>query len=85
VIVKQKKKKALLITTVDGQADGTAGVGLDLSWCHSLTALPESMGSLTGLQKLDLFRCSGLTALSEWMVRVTGLQQQRLHLSSGPG
>jgi hypothetical protein len=36
---------------------------LNLRRCSVLTALPESMGRLTGLKELDLRYCSGLTAL----------------------
>jgi hypothetical protein len=47
-----------------------------------LTALPESLGSLTGLQKLDLHSFSRLTALPESMGSLTGLQ--KLNLSGCP-
>ena len=48
-----------------------------------LTALPESMGRLTGLQELALSCCSGLTALPEWMGSLTGLQRLDLRSCSG--
>ena len=56
---------------------------LELSRCHRLAVLPESLSALTGLQQLDLTCCESLAVLPESLGALTGLQQ--LDLSSGAG
>ena len=48
---------------------------LGLGGCSGLTALPESLGALSGLQELLLGGCSGLTALPESLGALSGLQE----------
>jgi hypothetical protein len=55
---------------------------LDLSGNGGLTALPEGLCALVGLEKLDLQHC-GLTALPEGMEGLTGLQELVLSENGG--
>ncbi|CAM9157218.1 unnamed protein product [Chrysoparadoxa australica] len=58
-------------------------VVLDLSFCYSLTRLPESLCYLTTLQHLDLSGCRGLTSLSESLCSLTTLQHLNLRGCNG--
>ena len=49
-----------------GPLASTTSLGLQL--CKSLSALPESLGNLTHLQKLDLSYCSSVTTLPKSLV-----------------
>ncbi len=51
--------------------------------CSRLTALPDGLETLTGLQKLHLRGCSGLTVLPAVLGALTGLQELWLQLCRG--
>jgi hypothetical protein len=54
---------------------------LDLSWCCSLTGLPESLGQLAALKPLNLIGCDELTGLPESLGQLVSLTT--LNLESG--
>ncbi|WVZ50134.1 hypothetical protein U9M48_001420 [Paspalum notatum var. saurae] len=47
---------------------------LEISSCHKLTSLPESMRHLSSLQSLTLNWCEGISALPEWLGDLSSLK-----------